>query len=97
GSARRITSKSKLTNIALFPRDVAGDRDAALEEAHAGDDDGIDQEVEKRRGGESLEHLERKLLHRARLTGQLEQADRDGDRGVLDGVEEVRRQRRQDD
>ena len=82
---------------AHFPDDVAGDRHRALEEAHAGDDDDIDQQIQHGRGGEGLEHLKRKFLHRARLAGQLDQADGDGDRRVLDGVEEFRRQRRQDD
>src|SRR3569832_2504656 len=92
-----MTSKSKLLNMVLFPRDVAGDRDVALEEAHCGHDDGVDEEIEKSSGGEGLEHLEREFLHRARLSGQFEQADGDRDRRVLDGVEELGGQWRQDD
>ena len=50
-----------------------------------------------RRGGEGFEHLKGKFLHGARLAGQLDQADGDGDRGILDGVEKFGRQRRHDD
>src|SRR5476649_2381231 len=85
-SERRMTSKSKLANIGgSLPRNVAGDRDRALKEAHGDDDDDIDQEVEQGRGREGLKHLEGKLLHRARLAGQFDQADGDGHRSVLDG------------
>ena len=54
-------------------------------------------EIHHGRGGEGLEHLERELLHRARLAGQFDQADGDRDGGILDGVEKLRSQRRQDD
>src|SRR5450432_3544196 len=61
-SERRMTSKSKLANIGgSLPRDIAGDRDTALEPAHRGDNDDIDQQIEQRRGREGLEHLEGKL------------------------------------
>src|SRR6195952_82146 len=94
---RRMTSKSRLENMAaLFPRDVAGDRQASLQETHARDDDGIDQEIKYGRSRKRLEHLKGKFLHRARLAGEFDQADGDRDRGVLDGVEEFGRQRRQD-
>src|SRR5712692_4636941 len=64
-SERRMTSKSKLANMgALFPGNVAGDREPALKEAHGDDDHDIDQEIQQRRRGESLEHLKGKLLHR---------------------------------
>src|ERR1700731_4057117 len=64
-SERRMTSKSKLANMGLLlARDVAGDRQSALEEAHRGDDDDVGQEIQHRRAGESFEHLKRELLHR---------------------------------
>src|SRR5258705_6759908 len=76
-SERRITSKSKLANMgALFPGDVAGDRQPALEEAHGDDDHDIDQQIEHRRGGESFEYLKREFLHRPPPAGPFEQADR---------------------
>src|SRR5450631_3552832 len=78
-SERRMTSKSKVANIGgSFPRrDVAGNSDRALEEAHRGDDDDIDQKIKHGRGGEGLKHLEGELLHGARLAGQFDQADGD--------------------
>src|ERR1700722_7506161 len=97
-SERRMTSKSKLANMgALLPGNVAGNRQSALQESHGDDDDDVDQEIQHRRGGEGFEHLKGKLLHRPRLAGQFDQADGDGHRGILDGAEEFRRQRRHDD
>src|ERR1019366_5485308 len=97
-SERRMTSKSKLANIgALLPGNVAGDRQSALKEAHGGDDDDIDQEIQHRRRGEGFEHLEGKFLHGTRLAGQFNQADGDGHRSILDGVEKFGGQRRHDD
>src|SRR4029079_14420580 len=98
-SDRRMTSKSKLLNIGcpLLPGNVAGDGHLAFEKTHADHDDDIDEEIQHRCGREGLEHLKRKLLHGARLAGQLDQADGDGDRGVLDRAEKLGRQRRQDD
>src|SRR3954471_14260707 len=98
GSERRMTSKSRLPSMgALFPRDVAGDRQPALEQAHAGDDDEVDQKIQHGRGGEGLEHLEREFLHRARLAGQFDQTDSDRDRRVFDGIEKFGSERRHDD
>src|ERR1700741_567007 len=70
---RRMTSKSKLANMALLPRYVAGDRHRSLQEAHADDNHDIDQEVQQCCTRERLEHLKRKLLHRPGLAGQFDQ------------------------
>src|SRR6266446_9177740 len=87
-SERPITSKSKLANIGgSLPGYVAGDRYCAFEQAHRGNDDDIDQEVQHGRGGKGLEHLKGEFLHRPRLTGQFDQANGDRHRGVLDGRE----------
>src|SRR5258705_4982321 len=97
-SERRMTSKSKLANMgALFPGDVAGDREPTLKEAHAYDDHDIDQEIQQRCGGERLEHLERKILHRPRLSWQFDQNDGDCPRRILDCAEKFRSQRRPGD
>src|SRR5258707_15532812 len=65
-SERRMTSKSKLLSMmVLFPGNVAGDRQASLEEAHSGDHNDIDQKVQHRGGSKGLEHLKGKFLHRA--------------------------------
>src|SRR5258707_3407653 len=55
-SERRMTSKSKLANMGAgsLPRNIAGDRQAALDEAHGDDDDDIDQQIQHRCGGERL-------------------------------------------
>src|SRR5882757_10736053 len=85
-SERRMTSKSKLANMGAgsLPRDIAGDRQAALEEAHGDDDDDIDQQIQHRCGGEGLEHLKGKFLHRTRLAGEFDEADGDRHRRILD-------------
>src|SRR5450756_2139263 len=79
-SERRMTSKSKLANIGpgSLPRDVAGNRQSALKEAHGDNDHDVDEEIQHRCRGEGLEHLEGKLLHGAGFTGQFDQADGDG-------------------
>src|SRR3954464_3458049 len=91
GSERRMTSKSKLLNIRRpsLPGNVAGNGHLAFEKSHADHDDDVDEEIQHRCGRKGLEHLKRKLLHGARLTGQLDQADGDGDRGVLDRAEKL--------
>ena len=65
--------------------------------AHQVDDDDVDQDVDDRRGRERLENVEREFLHRPRARGQLDQADRQRDRAVLDHVHRFRCQRRDDD
>src|SRR6202043_1545153 len=73
-SERPMTSKSKLANIAaLLPRDIAGNRDRALKEAHSGNDDDVDQEIQHGRRGKRFEHLKRKFLHRAGFRRQFNQ------------------------
>src|SRR6202171_1995943 len=90
-SERRMTSKSKLANMrVLFPGNVAGDRQPALEEAHGSDHNDIDQKVQHRRGSEGLEYLKGEFLHRAGFRRQFNQADGEGDRGILDGREKFR-------
>src|SRR6188474_381011 len=105
GSERMMTSQSKLANIVLpsmrrrrwAHADEAGHSDAPLEPAHAADDDDVDDDVDQGSTGEGLEHLEGKFRHRARRGGELDQADGQSHRGVLDDVEKFRAQRRQDD
>ncbi len=70
---------------------------AALERAHGEGHRDVDQDVDHGRGRESLEHLEGELLHRPRSRGELHQPDGQRHRAVLDGVEELRGERRQDD
>ena len=77
--------------------DHARHRDPALDPAHGEGHDDVDHDVDHGRRGEGLEHLEGELLHRARARGELHQPDGEGDRAVLDDVEEFRGQRRQDD
>src|SRR5215475_5558457 len=103
GSERAITSKSKLENIALVPdrlrpgTEIARNRDATLERLHAERRDDVDDDVDDGCRRKRLEDLERELLHRTCACGQLHQTDGERDRTVLDGVEKLRRQRRQDD
>src|SRR5687768_14860054 len=99
-----MTSKSKLLNTAqppslsclppLAPRrlnargEIAGNCDGAFKPAHALGHDDIDDDVDDGRGGESLEHLEGEFLHLACARGKFHQADGQGDRAVLDDVDE---------
>src|SRR6185503_8279710 len=104
GSERMMTSQSKLANIVLpsmrrcrrAHADKAGHRDTPLEPPHAGDDDDVNDNVDDGRAGERLEHLEGKFRHRTRCSRELDEADRQGHRGILDDVEKFRAQRRQD-
>ena len=75
----------------------AGHRHPALDLAHGEGHDDVDDDVDDGRGGEGLEHLEREFLHGARARGELHQPDGERDRAVLDDVEKLRGQRRQDD
>src|SRR5665647_1125002 len=52
-----------------LPGNVARDRQPAFEEAHRGDDDDIDQQIQHGRRSERLEHLKREFLHRPRFAG----------------------------
>src|SRR5512134_3060731 len=92
---RAMTSQSKPVNMLVARlgrtpgRDQPGHRDLPLEPAHAEHDDDVHQDVDDRRGGERLEHLEAELLHRARARGELHQADGQRNRRVLDDVQEL--------
>jgi hypothetical protein len=77
--------------------DEAGNADLALDVAHAEHHDDVDEDVDRRRRGKRLEHLEAELLHRPRRGGELDEPDRQRHRRVLDDVHELRRERRQDD
>src|SRR5262245_51751963 len=98
GSERMMTSQSKLANLVppsmrrsrLAHADEAGHRDTPLEPAHAGDDDNVDDDVDQGGTGEGLEHLEGKFRHRACRGGELDQADGQRHRGILDDVEKFR-------
>ena len=101
-----MTSKSKLENIAAPPQCVTacgavpmkpGTATLRSTPAHRVGHHDVDRDVDQRRGGEGLEHLEGEFLHGARARGELHQADGERDRAVLDDVEEFRRERRQDD
>src|SRR5262245_48864210 len=98
GSVRQMTSKSKVPNICASLADgVAGHGHALFKEAHAHDDDRVEGQIKEGRCREGFEHLERELLHGAGAARQLEQADGERYRCVLDRVQELRRERRQDD
>src|SRR5258708_34261792 len=75
-SERRMTSKSKLANMGAgsLPRDIARDRQAALEEAHGDDHDDIDQQIQHRCGGEGPANPKGKILHPPGLARRLQQA-----------------------
>ncbi|KAG0778530.1 hypothetical protein G6F22_011178 [Rhizopus arrhizus] len=77
--------------------DQPGNRDMAFKQAHAQHDNAVDDQVDHRRGGERLEDVEAEFLHGARLAGQLQQADGQRHRRILDGAHELRRQGRQHD
>src|SRR5690606_19658395 len=78
-------------DLAIDPRgtDEARYREAFLDKIHAAHHDQIQYEVEVRRHGEGLEYLEAELLHGARCTHQLEQADSEGYRRILDQVQQL--------
>src|SRR5450759_5668720 len=98
-----MTSKSKLENIASMPHglrlgaEIARYGDALFDFLHGEGYHDVDNDVDDRRRRERLEHLEGEFLHRASARGQLHQADGERDRAVLDGVEELRGERRQGD
>src|SRR5213075_3556737 len=98
-----MTSKSKAENIASmscgwrFETEIARNCHAALERAHSERHNNIDDYVDDGGRGESLEHLERELLHRSRACGELHQSDGEGNRTVFNGIQKFGCERRQND
>src|SRR3989337_1367612 len=86
GMEREMTSKSKSENIALFPAaaHVAGHTHPVLQRAHRDRDHQRDQHVYDGGYGENLESPEGVFGYLARLRRELEHADGERHRGVLE-------------
>src|SRR3970040_1182051 len=85
GMEREMTSKSKSANMALFPAaHVAGHPYPVLQRAHRDRDGQRDQHVHDGRNGEHLERPEGVFGYLARLCRELEHADGERHRRVLE-------------
>src|SRR5476649_2414666 len=98
---REMTSKSKLANISvascLRPSDYkAGNRHFFLDQLHQQHDCQVDHDIDDGGGRKRFEDLEREFLDGARAGRQFHQADGQGHGTVLDDVEELTGQGRQD-
>src|SRR5436190_4139769 len=78
---RWMTSQSNPAPMSVPRHGGAADGDqprhanARFQPTHEHDDDEVGEEIQHRRRGEGLEHVERHFLHGARAPGELEEPD----------------------